>query len=340
MSLSTFSCLFTSLVLPIHLDSVHNFGSHPRLGPSYPPYRLRPAMLSRLGLGLRAGAAAGTRVRPPPPSLRSFRFRSLATAPPPPPPPSTHPSPSAPLPEHPRPAEEDLLALGLRPDSLGPTDVPPLRERLRPLIPFLVIWTIITSLAMHLLRVRKRSEADTARSDAQESVLLGLIERFRAGEVVPDLEIRRELEMVGLRERTVATEGMTVEEMREVSWWEVLRGRREQRAKREERMGGGEDEAVEEWSRSEYHLCEEEELRRRRGEGRGAYRVEVSRTQLTDSRAGGDGPRGTSPRSARRDQEGARGCRAARKVGPGVLVACPQALRRGSAVGHEKESLA
>lgn len=225
-------------------------------------------MLSRLGLGLRAGAAA--RLRPPPgPTLR---LRSLATAPPPPPP--TTPSSSTPQPQPPAPAEEDLLALGLRPDSLGPTDVPPLRERLRPLIPFLVIWTIITSLAMHLLRVRKRSEADTARSDAQESVLLGLIERFRAGEVVPDLEIRRELEMVGLRERTVATEGMTVEEMREVSWWEVLRGRREQRAKREERMGGGEDEAVEEWSKSE-SAVERTESVERRGERGGGERGEI-----------------------------------------------------------------
>lgn len=143
-----------------------------------------------------------------------------------------------------------------------PKDVPPISQRLRPLVPFLIVWTIITSLAVHLLRVRTEGEQSTARAHAQESVLEGLVQRFQAGEVVDDTEIRRELEMVGLRERTSLTLGVDADlaEMREVSWWEVLRGRKRDGedeeggdGKKEEDMSDEEKEtaAAKEWSKSE-----------------------------------------------------------------------------------------
>jgi hypothetical protein len=205
---------------------------------------------------------AGLRALRPPPAL-ALGARALSTRSPPPasiyspahaaPPPSSPPPPSS----HPRPAEEDLLALGITPEHFGPRpeDIPPISQRLRPLLPFLVIWTVITSLAMHLLRVRKAGETARDRAAAQESVLRGLMARFDAGEDISDLEIRRELEMVGLRERTAATADVEVAEMRDVSWWEVVRGRREQRERREERAmeveEGGDEAAVREWSKRE-----------------------------------------------------------------------------------------
>lgn len=228
-------------------------------------------MISRLGL--RA-------MRPPRPLMPAARYiafhptsasiyTSSPSSPPSAPSPGSPASPGAP----PRPAEEDLLALGLHPSDYGPRpeDIPPISERLKPMIPFILIWTVITSLAMHLLRVRKQGEAQDARCAAQESVVLGLIARFEAGEVVSDTEIRRELEMVGLRARTMASAGFEVEEMREVSWWEVIRGRREQRAKRveRERVGeeGGEEAAVEEWSKSESRWAKRGEEGRRGAKG-------------------------------------------------------------------------
>ncbi|GMK53929.1 hypothetical protein CspeluHIS016_0105150 [Cutaneotrichosporon spelunceum] len=106
---------------------------------------------------------------------------------------------------------------------------------------------------MHRWRVRKQGEANAARAEAQESVLHGLSARFAAGELVPDLEIRRELEMVGLRPRTVASAGAHVQEMRDVTWLEVLRGRTEQREARERHAAaveaGGDEAAAEEWAR-------------------------------------------------------------------------------------------
>ncbi|CAK9781191.1 hypothetical protein CC85DRAFT_305475 [Cutaneotrichosporon oleaginosum] len=210
-------------------------------------------MLARAGLRVArtrlVSARALATVSPPPASIYSPPHA------PPPPPVSASSLSSAPPAPPARPAEEDLLALGITPEHFGPRpeDIPPISERLKPLIPFLVIWTIITSLAMHLLRVRKQGEAERERGAAQESVLRGLMARFGAGEVVPDLEIRRELEMVGLRERTAASAGAQIEEMRDVSWWEVLRGRREQRAKRDEREQeveeGGDEAAAAEWSK-------------------------------------------------------------------------------------------
>ncbi|BEJ12028.1 hypothetical protein CspHIS471_0204880 [Cutaneotrichosporon sp. HIS471] len=184
--------------------------------------------------------------------------RYMSTRSPPPasiysPPHALPPPPSASVGEPPRPAEEDLLELGLRPGHFGPRpeDIPPISERLRPLIPFILVWTFLTSLLMHRWRVRKQGEADRDRSEAQESVLRGLIERFVEGQVVEDIEIRRELEMVRLRPRTAASAGLQVEEMRDVSWVEVFRGRKEQREAREKHAqeveAGGEEAVAEEW---------------------------------------------------------------------------------------------
>jgi len=145
--------------------------------------------------------------------------------------------------------------------------VPPISERLKPLIPFLIWWTIITSLVVHLLRTRKAGEAELDRAYAQESVLRGLQARFEAGEVVSDAEIRRELEMVGLRERTIATAHLQEElgELRAVGWWEVLLGRKRGNKVEEEVEGRGdaevgaerneekeEQQVVQEWTQSEY----------------------------------------------------------------------------------------
>lgn len=97
------------------------------------------------------------------------------------------------------------------------------------------------------------------RSQGRESVLRRLIERFQNGEVVSDKEIRRELEMVGLRERTSLTADVTEElaELREVSWLEVFLGRKKGQeledkslARREEKGEITEDQAVEEWTKS------------------------------------------------------------------------------------------
>jgi hypothetical protein len=105
-------------------------------------------------------------------------------------------------------------------------EAPSIGARLRPLIPFFIWWTIITSLLLHLLQERKRGEAELDRAAAQESVLRALLERFEAGEVVPDAEIRQQLEMVGLRKRQDT--GTLGEELGKVSWWEVMLGRKRQ----------------------------------------------------------------------------------------------------------------
>lgn len=137
--------------------------------------------------------------------------------------------------------------------------MPPLSQRLKPLIPFLIWWTIITSLIVHILRTRKSSEAELDRAYAQESVLRGIRDRLEAGEDLSDAEIRRELEMVGLRERTLATAHLAAElgELRNVGWWEVMLGRKRGEAVEEAIEGEvkseekSEEEAVEQWSKSE-----------------------------------------------------------------------------------------
>ncbi|KAL1411368.1 hypothetical protein Q8F55_002324 [Vanrija albida] len=138
-----------------------------------------------------------------------------------------------------------------------PLDVPPISARLRPLVPFFIAWSVITTLAVHLLRGRKTAEEEQARAHAQESVLLGLAQRFRDGEDVSDTDIRRELEMVGLRERTALTLPLEADELREVSWFEVFLGRRKPKAEDAEEKAEvaavseeqAEAEAVVEWSK-------------------------------------------------------------------------------------------
>ena len=115
-------------------------------------------------------------------------------------------------------------------------------------MPFLIYWTVVTSLAVNLLRMRKRSEEELGRSKAQISVLEGLVRRLQAAEVDDD-EVQRELEMVGLRRREVTAE--LGEEMKEggyVGWKEALLGRKgKDRAVDEE-------EAVREWVEGEPRL--------------------------------------------------------------------------------------
>lgn len=120
----------------------------------------------------------------------------------PPSPPPPHYSSHAPKPER-----EERLRL--------PTDVPPIGERLKPLIPFLFWWTVITSLAVHLLRKRKANEEELARLKAQQSVLEDMIASFARGEPLSDQEIRRELEMVGLRRRKLTLDPDALERVRQ-----------------------------------------------------------------------------------------------------------------------------
>lgn len=132
----------------------------------------------------------------------SLSRRQHSTPPPPPPPPPPHYSSHAP-----QPPREERLRL--------PTDVPPISERLRPLIPFLFWWTVITSLAVHLLRKRKANEEEIARLTAQQTVLEDMIASFARGEPLADDEIRRELEMVGLRRRKLTLDPDTLERVRQ-----------------------------------------------------------------------------------------------------------------------------
>lgn len=122
-------------------------------------------------------------------------------------------------------------------------NVPPIRQRLKPLIPFFITWTVVTSLAVHLLRERKSGDALLGRAHAKETVLEALVARFTEGEVVPDIEIRRELEMVGLREKLVDVE---VVEARKIGWGEMMLGRKREIT---------EAEAEEEWRDSEWGGC-------------------------------------------------------------------------------------
>lgn len=128
----------------------------------------------------------------------SLSRRQYSTPPPPPPHYSSH---------APQPQREERLRL--------PTDVPPISERLKPLIPFLFWWTVITSLAVHLLRKRKANEEELARLQAQQSVLEDMIASFARGQPLADDEIRRELEMVGLRRRKLTLDPDALERVRQ-----------------------------------------------------------------------------------------------------------------------------
>ncbi|WVR07008.1 hypothetical protein IAU60_004047 [Kwoniella sp. DSM 27419] len=112
--------------------------------------------------------------------------------------------------------------------GLPPFKPPPIRQRLKPLIPFFIYWTIITSLAVHLLRARIASKEELDKRQAQISVLSTLIGRIRAGDRVDEVELQRELEMVGLRERTALTREVEgeMDDTADVGWAEVLFGKK------------------------------------------------------------------------------------------------------------------
>ncbi|KAI9639521.1 uncharacterized protein MKK02DRAFT_29563 [Dioszegia hungarica] len=140
-------------------------------------------------------------------------------------------------------ASSSRLAHTQRPHD-WPFKPPPIRERLRPLIPFFIWWTVLTSLTVHLLRARQASKESADRSDAKISALQDLLTRARAGEVMSEEEIQRRLELVGVRERRkVDVSGEGREEVRDVGWREAIFGRRAVRSEKEE-------EEVEDWARS------------------------------------------------------------------------------------------
>ncbi|KIR55734.1 hypothetical protein I315_01611 [Cryptococcus gattii Ru294] len=127
-----------------------------------------------------------------------------------------------------------------------PTNLPPLRQRIRPLVPFFIYWTIITSLVVHLMRIRQDTEASLARQQAKITVLSDLIAKLQRGETVSEEEMQRELEMVGLRKRTSATLALD-KEMRivgDVGWKDMLFGKRERTAEDEAK----EERVIEEWA--------------------------------------------------------------------------------------------
>ncbi|OCF42930.1 hypothetical protein I317_03281 [Kwoniella heveanensis CBS 569] len=112
--------------------------------------------------------------------------------------------------------------------DLPPFKPPPIRQRLRPLIPFFIYWTIITSLAVHLLRARIHSKEELDKKQAQITVLSDLIQQYQNGEKVDLREMQRSLEMVGLRERTDLTKDLDGEmrDTADVGWVEVLFGKK------------------------------------------------------------------------------------------------------------------
>ncbi|WVF71425.1 hypothetical protein IAT40_006229 [Kwoniella sp. CBS 6097] len=127
--------------------------------------------------------------------------------------------------------------------DLPPFKPPPIRHRLKPLIPFFIYWTIITSLAVHLLRARIHSKEELDKRQAQITVLSDLIQQYQNGEKVDLREMQRSLEMVGLRERTDLTKDLD-EEMRDtadVGWVEVLFG------KKRVKVDDKEEKTLEEW---------------------------------------------------------------------------------------------
>jgi hypothetical protein len=110
-------------------------------------------------------------------------------------------------------------------------------------------WSVITTLATHRLQLRQRSAEELGVASAQISVLESLIRRVGDGSVLSDDDVRRELEMVGLRERTTLTETEEerLERTRDVTWREALLGRKSSQTPEQE-----ENRAVEEWSNSEH----------------------------------------------------------------------------------------
>ena len=76
------------------------------------------------------------------------------------------------------------------------------------------------------MRIQTQEEMGVA--NAQISVMESLVERVKAGQIVSDDQVRKEMEMVGLRERTALTEGLAgaMERTKDVSWGEALLGRK------------------------------------------------------------------------------------------------------------------
>lgn len=135
----------------------------------------------------------------------------------------------------------------------GPDDIPPISARLKPLIPFFLYWTALTSLAFHLMQVRTHTKEELSRKEAQLTVLENLVERYKnaAGAssdesrtIVDEEEVDRELRMVGLRERLKPTNTGTEEGMerleeefvegRTIGWKEVFFGRKSTKLSEEE----------------------------------------------------------------------------------------------------------
>ena len=131
------------------------------------------------------------------------------------------------------------------PEHEYPFKPPPISTRLRPLIPFFIYWCAITSLAVHLLRTRTTSKEELDKAQAQISVLSGLIHRFKKREIVGEDEMRRELEMVGLRERVLTAP----EEGRDVGWFKAIFGRKGVRDDKEV-----EEDDVVDWAKGRFIL--------------------------------------------------------------------------------------
>lgn len=127
---------------------------------------------------------------------------------------------------------------------------PPLSQRLKAIIPFLIWWTVITSLATNNLRLRTSSKEELDTRRAQITVLESLVDRLREGIHLLDDEVRRELEMVGLRERTSSTsQGEVSRGTADVGWSQALFGRTKTKTPDEEVK-----EVVAEWAQRMSHF--------------------------------------------------------------------------------------
>jgi hypothetical protein len=128
----------------------------------------------------------------------------------------------------------------------------PFSVKIKPYIPELIWWTIITSIFVHKLQLKQKSEADNSRCNAQISVLETLLARAREGQLLGEEDVQRELELVGLRERTKLTmaDGEDLKVGMDISWREALLGRKKGRTK--ETAEEAEEKAVQEWADSEY----------------------------------------------------------------------------------------
>lgn len=76
------------------------------------------------------------------------------------------------------------------------------------------------------MRLRIEIQEDEARIGAKISVLQTLLDRTRKGETLVPEEIRREFEMVGLRQRRGRTEEEVRADASDVGWREAIFGRR------------------------------------------------------------------------------------------------------------------